>query len=1472
MIQCPKCRTNLTGSPSKCTECGAQLGIEREEFQQLREELLQTRRQLEKEIDRLDFKLVDLENRWEFQQKEGIFKVSESEIQPVESTQETAIYNKNEELESLLAEFDKQIKAENPDLITPTEEVRKVTNTLENIDSAEVEHTFVNSISVESETEEGESIKEEEPELVEKFSISPAEIKPIPQHKQPKPKEPRKPSKVEIAFQLAFESVLAPLAQFKEYTTEVYFHYKKQNKLPVFFMTIGGILAILFGFGYLMQANYSQYFDIVKVVVGFLASILVILWGKKLLVNEEKYGEFGSALFGLGISLNYLLIYSLAESNFFMSGLVQGSEPNQAMQASTLVTALSLILVFLNTTFATWLALKFETRIVAVVSLLGGAFAPFYLDSSLLNPFYFAYLWLLCGASIYISKKIDWKPLGILAFLVSSIVLEIVLWENAETVSLIAFAIISHAFAYLFLYFALFEARIPKFKLIKEEVFVLAASMSLLLLNLFLLFRTHGETNWMGVVYLANAVVWLAGFYLFRSRLPKRMHLLFFVMAGTFVGLAIPALFGQSLMGLFWGLEGLALVACGFIFGMPKVRKEGFVVVGVGIWQLFRTFGDISANWGERIWHTGFINFLILGVFLIAIKLLLDKFRTENKTYEQFISYFSFEAISVWAFGVWFMLSWQYLGLATYNLALIPVLLLAYWGNKNQLPLTEILGLASFALVLVGLSESIAETNSFRFGEQTWLGKIAILEIGLSLWALQLFYEKLMPNSPKVKLMRILREVFYIAIPWIWLRAFNRTFPEWLPIAFWLSSAMSFGLSELLRKKTWVFGKQIMRNQGYLAFGLGILFCLWNWNFLGLQYAFSKGIWRTPFFYLLLIGAMFGSLKTYLDLVRNPISKLEKRFSHFILEILSFWAMFTLSFICSFYFSNEVCIVLAGVSIFVWLWWANREKLPLTEFMAIGIYTSLFFVMSVNINFFFLDTVSNYPDDLKISFFNQDSLGKLAQLESLLLLLAIPAFYKFLKQKASKANLARTQLLGLQLTQSNQEEYKNYWFKEQNWFKPLGVNLSEQIEPLGSTHKFNLKLTKLSKLMETIFWLLIPVFFLPTLAVHASEYMNLFLWASVAICFGLHEWRNTKSLLKELHVLIGVATLVMVLVPSHFSVGLGLITLLGILFYKKGLANSKSEDWQVEIENSEDWRVEKTPPASEPEKDKLVQGSSLEPNNPRQASTLAPTKSPYSFIFTYTLYFVGLCLALAYGDLAQDITGMFLLPSIYFYLLVQFREKLPPIQTNKAFAYRLGNMLSIIGLGWILLEEIIGGLGETSGLVTGNYFIVSILALASVILFGVSAYHKLTIYPFPKATTGWKADLIFFHILTIMAYTGIVNLFFSNWNGVGLTIMLTIHSIILLFNSARPKYKLLMRFAIGLFVVSALKLKFYDMRNFDTDKQIIVLIVVGVLLLVGANLFARFRKNLMEDLEEEASETDGDLEDFDEEKGRKRKE
>ncbi|MEL7341686.1 MAG: hypothetical protein AAGM67_14495, partial [Bacteroidota bacterium] len=59
----------------------------------------------------------------------------------------------------------------------------------------------------------------------------------------------------------AMQMLLHPFQQIGDYARSLYQHYRAEGKLPVFFMTLGGILALLFGFGYLMQMGISLLLD-----------------------------------------------------------------------------------------------------------------------------------------------------------------------------------------------------------------------------------------------------------------------------------------------------------------------------------------------------------------------------------------------------------------------------------------------------------------------------------------------------------------------------------------------------------------------------------------------------------------------------------------------------------------------------------------------------------------------------------------------------------------------------------------------------------------------------------------------------------------------------------------------------------------------------------------------------------------------------------------------------------------------------------------------------------------------------------------------------------------------------------------------------------------------------------------------------------------------------------------------------------
>ena len=64
------------------------------------------------------------------------------------------------------------------------------------------------------------------------------------------------------------------------------------------------------------------------------------------------------------------------------------------------------MLIIANTAVASVFALKYETKIVSVLSFLGGAFAPFFLNTSGDQSIYYAYLWLLIVGSNYVAYRI----------------------------------------------------------------------------------------------------------------------------------------------------------------------------------------------------------------------------------------------------------------------------------------------------------------------------------------------------------------------------------------------------------------------------------------------------------------------------------------------------------------------------------------------------------------------------------------------------------------------------------------------------------------------------------------------------------------------------------------------------------------------------------------------------------------------------------------------------------------------------------------------------------------------------------------------------------------------------------------------------------------------------------------------------------------------------------------------------------
>jgi hypothetical protein len=617
---------------------------------------------------------------------------------------------------------------------------------------------------------------------------------------------------------------LAPLAQFWAYLTDLYAHYKAQDKLPAFFMTVGGIVALLFGFGYLMQFIDGYYFEIIKIAGTFSTTVGLVAAGVFLHKKEQKYHDFGSALQGLGVSLNFLLIYFLSYSEFF------------TFFANYPFASVALIIA--NTILAFILAMKFETKVVLIVTLFGGAFAPFYLQSNVISIYYFLYLWLLAAIMVLIALEIKWKTAGTLAFLVTAVVIEIVIFGTyRQFLPIGSLTIIVMAFAYLFFFFALYDRNngsnteqrkfVLKETLTAPDIFNLAGNAALLVSNLFAMYNgIQGLQTILGYVYLLNAAIFLFAFFILRAKLTSKMQVLLMIIVGSFVGFAIPQLFNQNISGLFWSLEGLALVFCGFMFALADVRKEGYFVLFLGLAKIIFSFPDILTNWQLALWTDGYINLLYGGIVLISTVLLLKKFENQTTNYEKYLCYLSLETLSFWAIAVLWIGLHFYFPIFSYNFMLLFAYLCIAWAYRNRLYVSEWLGFAVFGFLVLGYLQSVAVTGNAIFRFQTTAAQIAAVELFLSLWFLQFFYQKILANLPRVannekvenqkqsinehfisnlqniqvEFTKILRTIFYVCLPVLILPSVFRFYPDYVPLALFTSVFIAFVVAEITKE------------------------------------------------------------------------------------------------------------------------------------------------------------------------------------------------------------------------------------------------------------------------------------------------------------------------------------------------------------------------------------------------------------------------------------------------------------------------------------------------------------------------------------------------------------------------------------------------------------------------------------------------------------------------------------------------
>ena len=657
------------------------------------------------------------------------------------------------------------------------------------------------------------------------------------------------------SWDVVLEQSVAPwLGPFSELLTgfiSVYRHYKKEDKAPVFFMTLAGIVAMVFGVGYLFQYSMNEYLGAAgKTTLGTFGAMSVMGLGMWLSKRQSTMSEFGSGLISLGVILLYLCTYF-------------GGIYFQLMPQWCTFILLSLLML-LTMGISRW----FETQVIAVISVVGATTIPMLIPQEQQNlSFYLTYLTFTLGLGLVWAHQLRWTVLGYLSLILCCALMEWITLgfiDRGEMISsspaFIHWLVMIHVAFYFGVFYGLSrlwlssENRVSKatahtttsvkwLQLLPTAIAsttVAFMTQLLLLSQIIWLLDFYDQSNVtlgssvslasnmilgpnviLGIVFLLNGLVYLS-ITLWTVRLNVKHHWLmtlldhqrqqtFFgsvaLMSAIFIGVGCLALCSPQWMGVIWGVEGLLLLGAGVYLGLRSLRIEGTVITlmvmaGLLLKVLLWLFDDMSGRlpWIHLQYEFAWFEGLVLIALLLTSLLLWHRHFSQHHIEKNHWYRVAKDALVI-AVAVQL---WVTLGLwwpeGFFTLVTAPMFFLLYCASRcSYLKAAERVGLGLFAFLFIPVFYSIVETNSFSFRDQLLIAQIARVELLLGLIAVAQFYRRLNPNSSFAKLAHWGQILFFVLIPIIFARSVFKELPEAGCMGLWIACLMVLGFYHQFR-------------------------------------------------------------------------------------------------------------------------------------------------------------------------------------------------------------------------------------------------------------------------------------------------------------------------------------------------------------------------------------------------------------------------------------------------------------------------------------------------------------------------------------------------------------------------------------------------------------------------------------------------------------------------------------------------
>lgn len=381
------------------------------------------------------------------------------------------------------------------------------------------------------------------------------------------------------------------------------------------------MVAIILGMAYFLKYAIDNEWigEMGRVILGILTGVGFLVWGE--ILQRKSYRGYSVTVLGGGIAILYFSIF--AAFSFYQ-----------------LVPQIpALLLMVLITATAVLLALRYDSRTIAVFAIVGGFLTPAMLSTGRDNQVgLFSYILLLDFGVLALAYFKKWRAFNLLAFLFTQLIF--VAWS----ISFYTDAKLWRTEFFLTVFFFVFAVMSFLYNIVHQQKTTFRDLMLVSLNGAAYFLWTYALLESQYSQYLGFYSVLMAGTYVALGRVAYQraqedtyLFLIFLGLGLTSLTLAIPIQLKQSWITIGWAVEAVILSWVGFRLNSHKTRWAALIIASLVAVRLLFYDSQLSVALAKDF--TFFLNkrgfaFLVGSIAIFVMAFLYSRYKLMLSDFE----------------------------------------------------------------------------------------------------------------------------------------------------------------------------------------------------------------------------------------------------------------------------------------------------------------------------------------------------------------------------------------------------------------------------------------------------------------------------------------------------------------------------------------------------------------------------------------------------------------------------------------------------------------------------------------------------------------------------------------------------------------------------------------------------------------------------------------------------------------------